>query len=190
MGTERSSGKGIRKDQVWERLPCLWQKEQAGQEHLSVKIQVGVRGNNPDVLNHGWHKEGEEQTTIYSSTWTRDLQIQLAGFWCQAKKLLPMLAVNIESLHRFKESLHRCMWRRGTLRITKYRKHIRLKNVSKLKIVGAQDITQGIKSSCPVPTLFWHSPVAGDEECWVSWALELYHEQPFWFSLKWINSLI
>lgn len=79
-----------------------------------------------------------------------------------------MLAVNTENLHGFKECLLICMWRRGTLRITKHRKHIRLKNVSKLKIVGAQDITQSIKSSCPVPTLFWHSPVAGDEQCWVS----------------------
>lgn len=66
-GTERSSGKGIRKDQSWGRLPCLWQKEEAGQEHPSEKTQVGVRGNNPDVLNHEWHKEGEEQKTVSSS---------------------------------------------------------------------------------------------------------------------------
>lgn len=73
------------------------------------------------------------------------------------------------------------MQKRGPLWIAKYRKHIRLQKFSKLKIAEGQEIAEGIKSSRPVPSLLWHTPVAGQTGDWVSQDLGLCHEQPFQF---------
>lgn len=103
------------------------------------------------------------------------MQIQLRGTWCKTRletvvhammvglgRLLSTQAVNAKCLHRFKERLDKRVWRRAPLWITQYRKHIGLRKFSKLKAVGDQEITQGIKSSSPVSTLLWHSLEAGD----------------------------
>lgn len=66
--------------------------------------------------------------------------------------LLPVEAISAKCLYRFRERLNKHMWRRDSLWITKYRKHIRLRKLSKLKIVVEQEIIQGMKFSSPVPT--------------------------------------